>query len=106
MRATFAVYNSLYAPAYLALLEDDKNGQHKLKRKRNHIILEGEAIDEELEKEKAWVKKLQGEQSGISQSVADISLGNDEEGDIECGCCFSTAPFVSVEIFSVAHISH
>lgn len=106
MRATFAVYNSLYAPAYLALLEDDTSGQHKLKRKRNHIVLEGEAIDEELEKEKAWVKTLQGEQTGISQPLADVMLGNDDEGDIECGCCFSTAPFVSVEICSVAHISH
>jgi E3 ubiquitin-protein ligase RNF216 len=45
--------------------------------------------DLEFEKERAWViKKLQED--------AAAGLDNEEDGDgFECGCCFTTYPFVS-----------
>jgi len=53
---------------------------------------EKEAKDRDFEEERAWLL-LKGA-SVTGTSVADPSALPEEEGDLECGCCFSHAPFV------------
>lgn len=49
--------------------------------------------DEEIEKEKAW---LRGKEQELPPTPEGVAEGEDEDGDIECGCCFSISVFVSL----------
>lgn len=49
--------------------------------------------DEEFEKERAWLVARLEATPLADKPGAETGMG-EEDGDIECGCCFSTSPFV------------
>lgn len=94
IRAAFRANNDLYAPTHLALLEEQKSGQFTLKRKAHPSRFPMPNVaDEEIEKEKAW---LRGKEQELPPTPEGVAEGEDEDGDIECGCCFSISVFVSL----------
>ena len=98
IRQTFKEYNALYAPTYLALLEQQRSNappyrmmsRPRHKGKGKHV----QQQDDDLEREIQWVReKLEEEQAKRAAEVEE-ELRLQEEGGIECGCCFSEYPFV------------
>ena len=94
-----AISNSLYAPAYLTLRAQQKTvplPYRPLTRARSKG--KGKRVqrrDEELEAEIRWVQEtLEEEEVQHVTQVAEAEV-EEEEGGIECGCCFTDYPFVS-----------
>lgn len=99
--------NSLYAPAYFALDADQKSEIPNFKpmvtaRGAQGSNSKGKApvhADEEFERERQWLlERLQAEVEREDEALAEQL--NEEEAEangdgIECGCCFTFAPFVS-----------
>ena len=100
IRAVMTINNSLYAPAYLALRVQQRTvplPYRPLARARSKG--KGKRVqrrDEELEAEIRWVQEtLEEEEVQHATQVAEAEA-EEEEGGIECGCCFTDYPFVSV----------
>lgn len=103
VRQTFKEQNSLYAPTYLALKKAREQlplPYKSMARPRNKG--KGKKVlqhDEELAKEMQWIQdELDDEEAQHAAEVAE-ELRLQEEGGIECGCCFSEYPFVRVDLF-------
>ena len=89
-----------YAPAYLYLLQHGASpisvlpvapnpgkGRGKARSKSSHY-------DEEFMKEHTWLVQTLETRQGLP--VPDLTSEHLEEGEgLECGCCFTTYPFVS-----------
>lgn len=94
--------NGLYAPTYLYLAEEQNRlplPYHLNVSTSRTTGKKKAAHDEEFERERAWLlMKLQGDVEMADAQVAE-KMNNQEYEDcgdgIECGCCFSTYPFVS-----------
>ena len=94
--------NGLYAPTYLYLAEEQNRPPLPYHLNVSTSRTTGKkkaAYDEEFERERAWLlMKLQGDVEMADAQVAE-KMNNQEYEDcgdgIECGCCFSTYPFVS-----------
>ncbi|KAI0742253.1 hypothetical protein C8Q80DRAFT_1108089 [Daedaleopsis nitida] len=108
IRLTFKEQNSLYAPTYLALHEQQRSHappykpmvrpRNKGKGKRIH------RIDALLNEEAQWVReKLEQEEAQRAHAVAE-EMRLQEEGGIECGCCFSDYPFDKMVQCPEAHL--
>ncbi|KAI0739759.1 hypothetical protein C8Q80DRAFT_1200487 [Daedaleopsis nitida] len=104
IRLTFNQYNTLYAPTYLALHEQQRSHappykpmvrpRNKGKGKRIH------RIDALLDEEVQWVKERPEQEA---QPVAE-ELRPQDEGGIECGCCFSEYSFDKMVQCPEAHL--
>lgn len=104
IRKTLYANKSLYVPAHLYLREEQQRGPpftyvpkktlYKPSSKGKHRALE----DAEFDQERAWLlEKLRGDDVKMDGAVAErVNQQEYEEcGDgIECGCCFTTFPFV------------
>lgn len=101
VRAQFYAHNSLYAPAYLFLYEEAKKPNLPYRLKAPGKTGKGKNVlrhDAELAKEVEWVKLKLQEDAGGTQAEEDGT--EDAEDGIECGCCFSTYPFVRASSLS------
>lgn len=120
IEVTFAMFEMFYAPTYFALLDQQLSSNPPYvkedadaRRKRANAKKKGKrkaaAMDEGFEKERKWlVAKLQKETVDWGGKPADVQAGagehelegccdeEEEEGTIECGCCFTEYPFVCV----------
>jgi TRIAD3 protein (E3 ubiquitin-protein ligase RNF216) len=103
VRKTFFAKNALYAPTHLFLTEEKEKKPlpYNIKTVPSRVTGKGKAKhDPEFDKEKEWLQlTLQGNAALNDAQVAEEV--NDQEyedcGDgIECGCCFSTYPFVKL----------
>lgn len=106
MRKTFFTNNALYAPTHLFLDEEKKTKKplpYNTKTTPSRVTGKSKAKqDPEFDKEKEWLLlKLQGNVTLNDAQVAEEM--NEQEYDcddgIECGCCFSTYPFVCLSSF-------
>ena len=102
IRKTLLAHNGLYAPTYLYLAEEQNRPSLPYHLKASTSRTTGKkkaAYDEEFERERGWLlMKLQEDVDMTDAQVADKMNEQEygESGDgIECGCCFSTYPFVS-----------
>lgn len=116
LQTCFLEYNSLYAPTFLALRQqqggiashpvgdDAKAGQGTPKRSSSRKKGKGKEVqrsDGEFEAERAWlVRKLQEDDAASGGSPASEDDVGDGEG-FECGCCFTEYPFVSLYFCSL-----
>jgi TRIAD3 protein (E3 ubiquitin-protein ligase RNF216) len=102
IRRTLVAHHSLYAPTYLFLAEEKRRGEELSYTPKTIPSRapkgKGKALhDPEFEKEREWLLS----QREDSEGDQDLAVVVEEEeyvdcGDgIECGCCFSTYPFVS-----------
>ena len=101
----FTLHDSHYAPTYLYLLDQGATPSSVVPvaphlGKRNRKANSQPALDQkELMKEHAWLaQKLTNRHNSpvpetTSQDVEDVE---EEGGDIECGCCFSSYSFVGI----------
>jgi TRIAD3 protein (E3 ubiquitin-protein ligase RNF216) len=102
VRKTFFANNALYAPTHLFLAEEKQTKKplpYITKTTPSRVTGKGKAKqDLEFDKEKEWLLlKLQGDVALNDSQVAEEMNEQEYEdcGDgIECGCCFSTYPFV------------
>ncbi|KAI9060384.1 hypothetical protein FKP32DRAFT_1595464 [Trametes sanguinea] len=108
IRATFDSHNWLYAPAFLALREHqtlEPLPYRPITRPRPKG--KGKAValhDEELEKEMRWIReKIDEEESKKAAQLAE-ERRLEEEGGIECGCCFCEYPFDKMIQCPEAHL--
>jgi len=93
------MHENNYAPAYLYLLQHGASPISVLPVAPNPVKGRGKVRksshdQEEFMKEHIWlVQKLETRQS---LPVPDLTSEQLEEGEgVECGCCFTTYPFVS-----------
>ncbi|RDX42329.1 hypothetical protein OH76DRAFT_1363022 [Lentinus brumalis] len=108
IRQTFQEHNLLYAPTYLALLEQQRSNappyramarpRHKGKGKRV------QKHEDELEKEMQWIREKLDEEEAKRAAKVEEELRLEEEGGIECGCCFSEYPFDKMVQCPEAHL--
>jgi TRIAD3 protein (E3 ubiquitin-protein ligase RNF216) len=104
---TLATFKGLYAPTFFFLKDQDKQNQDH--QDQNQLPYTRRATpfqpskkgksravqDAEFERERAWlVEKLAMDDQEIAEKVNEEEYEDCEDG-IECGCCFSTYPFVS-----------
>ena len=98
IRLTFVSHNALYAPTYLALQEQQASHAPPYKKMaRARTKGKGKRVqkhDPELEKELQWIQEKQEEEDAKRAAEIAEELRVQEEGGIECGCCFSEYPFV------------
>ncbi|KAH9900729.1 hypothetical protein C8Q73DRAFT_786155 [Cubamyces lactineus] len=108
IRLTLAEENALYAPAYMRLREQQALKSPPYKRmSRPRPVGKGKGVaqhDEELYKEIQWVReKISEEEAKKAAEVAE-ELRLQEEGGIECGCCFCEYPFDKMIQCPEAHL--
>lgn len=115
VRRALASNHGLYAPTHIQLNAQMESGAplFTLKTvKTNRPTGKGkqkEMQDEDFEKERAWLLKDAQVARGVpdpeeflrdhtpenaEDSTTDLNVPLEEEGGLECGCCFSLAPFV------------
>jgi len=107
IRKTFFANNALYAPTHLFLAEE-KNKiplPYNIKTTPSRVAGKGKAKhDSEFDNERQWLLlKLQGDIMFNHAKMAEDTNEQEYEdcGDgIECGCCFSTYPFVGLPSFN------
>ncbi|KII87947.1 hypothetical protein PLICRDRAFT_176699 [Plicaturopsis crispa FD-325 SS-3] len=111
IRKTFFANNSLYAPTYIFLEEEKKNGPatYVTKTQPSRVTGKGKAMsDPEFDKERQWLLLKQQEATIKADEAAAEELNEQEYeecGDgIECGCCFSTYPFDKMVQCPDAHL--
>lgn len=110
----FTVLDMLYAPTYFFLREEQRSNNPPYvkqdadaKQRRVNAKKKGKrkaaASDEEFAKERQWLlAKLQreavekGEKAAAAgtETLSGEAYAEEEEGGIECGCCFTEYPFV------------
>lgn len=105
LRTTLADHNSLYAPTHLSLRKLNKQQDQaarlpyiarmtpfrpSAKGKKRDLQ------DDELTVERAWLLAEITKQDSETEAPGQPKLDEDEdcEDGIECGCCFSSYPFV------------
>ncbi|KAI0713080.1 hypothetical protein C8T65DRAFT_739128 [Cerioporus squamosus] len=88
IRQMFLECNLLYAPTYLALVEQQRSNKH----------------DDDLEREMQWVREKLDEEEAKRAAELEEELRLQEEGGIECGCCFSEYPFDKMVQCPEAHL--
>jgi TRIAD3 protein (E3 ubiquitin-protein ligase RNF216) len=109
LRRQLALHYTLYAPTYLFLSAQEKRLQKEdnqepwpYSRKVKPYTAsngKGKAVlgeDPEFEAERAWI--LEQREEGKVQEEKEEEYEDNGDG-IECGCCFSTYPFVSLSVF-------
>ncbi|KAH9942854.1 hypothetical protein B0H21DRAFT_511019 [Amylocystis lapponica] len=105
VRAAWAHHNGLYAPTHLFLREEAKHPELPYKRKHAGRSAKGKGVartDEELEKEKAWLAlRLQDAEGSAGPAPTEE---HEDEGEIECGCCFTSYPFDKMVQCPEAHL--
>ena len=92
--------NRFYAPTHLLLVEEEARDPPPYIRKSVPSRVSGKIrarVDIEFETERQWILQQQG--ARIATSDAHLEAANDDSDDecedgIECGCCFSSYPFV------------
>lgn len=94
----FTQHNGLYAPTYLFLDEERKSGKlpYKLKATALRVRDKGKGVarhDDEFQRERDWLLSQLDEQEEI-RIQEELGEGIEDDDGIECGCCFSTYPFV------------
>lgn len=101
VRRRFLANNGLYAPTYLFLKEEQtqKPLPYHTKSAPSRMTGKGKAKqDLEFDKEREWLLlKMQGDvalEDKIMDETDEQGHENCDDG-IECGCCFSSNPFVS-----------
>ena len=110
VRRAFASNNGLYTPTHLQLAADLKSDSppFKLKTIKSNISVgkgkQKEIQDEDFEKERAHLllEDIQAIQEvpdtdksrDAGTFVTGLNVPPEDEGCLECGCCFSPAPFV------------
>lgn len=104
---TLATYNGFYAPTFFFLRQKDKQLRQpheavkhpytsrstpfQPSKKGKHRAMH----DAEFEQERAWlIRELAKDDQEIAEKVNEQEYEDSGDG-IECGCCFSTYPFVS-----------
>jgi TRIAD3 protein (E3 ubiquitin-protein ligase RNF216) len=105
VRKTFFANNALYSPTYLFLTEEKKKKRlpYNTKTIPSRVTGKGKAKqDPAFDEEREWLMlKLQREVALIDAEVAE-QVNEQEYEDcvdgIECGCCFSTYPFVCLSL--------
>ena len=106
LRRQLALHSTLYAPTYLFLSAQEKRLQkegnqepwpysrkvapYKAAKGKGKAVL---GDDPEFEAERAWILEQLAE--GEGGKVQEEEYEDNGDG-IECGCCFSTYPFVSL----------
>ncbi|KAI0776546.1 hypothetical protein BD413DRAFT_469028 [Trametes elegans] len=108
IRQTFMDHNLLYAPTYFALREQQTlNPLPYRPITRPRVAGKGKGVqhrDDELENEIRWVlDKLEEEATKKAAELAE-ELRVEEEGGIECGCCFCEYPFDKMVQCPEAHL--
>lgn len=102
MRKTFFANNALYAPTYLFLAEEKEKRPlpYNVKTLPSRVTGKGKAKhDPEFDEEKEWLRlKLQGDDVQADEQMNQGEYEDCVDG-IECGCCFSTYPFVRIPLF-------
>jgi TRIAD3 protein (E3 ubiquitin-protein ligase RNF216) len=94
----FASNNRLYAPTWIYLDDQRKNG--KLPIGNNPSLLKGKGKADvienaDFEAERQWLLEYQPSKATSVDKDAPVEQEVDESGEgIECGCCFATYSFV------------
>ncbi|KAI0691586.1 hypothetical protein C8Q76DRAFT_634530 [Earliella scabrosa] len=108
IRQTFVSHNALYAPTYLALQEQQASHAPPYKKMaRGRTKGKGKRVqrhDPELEKEMQWIQEKREEEDAKRAAEIAEELRVQEEGGIECGCCFSEYPFEKMVQCPEAHL--
>ena len=94
----FNAHNQLYAPTFLYLRTEHRKpgavpaaSPSKDKKKKKGKGKAAQRSDPEFERERAWlIRKL------VDDAANGLVTVEEDEGEgFECGCCFSSYPFVS-----------
>jgi len=95
IKMTFRKNNNLYAPTHLQLLKDQSstNPPYKVKSSKSKVSAKCIAMDQEYLAEREWLENRLGQE--LAQKLADEDQG--DVGGVDCGCCFSSHSFVSIE---------
>ncbi|KAI0083599.1 hypothetical protein BDY19DRAFT_1031916 [Irpex rosettiformis] len=112
VRRTFSIHNSFYAPTFLALQSELRSGVLPYQRltsgsaasRSRNKGKQVEKIDEELEREKQWVRMKAVEERTIQDQQIAEDLQDAEDCQIECACCFSEYPIRKVVQCPDAHL--
>ncbi|KAI8992736.1 hypothetical protein BD414DRAFT_482028 [Trametes punicea] len=108
IRQTLTSRNWLYAPTFLALREHQALSPLPYKPiTRPRPKGKGKAVaqhDEELEREIQWVREKVAEEEAKKAAEVAEELRLQEEGGIECGCCFCEYPFDKMIQCPEAHL--
>ena len=95
----FATNNKLYAPTFLELRAQQQRVPLPYKPvARSRSKSKGKRVqqhNDELDREMRWVKERLDEEEAKRIAEAEEEKQLQEEGGIECGCCFCVYPFVS-----------
>ncbi|KAI0753809.1 hypothetical protein C8Q74DRAFT_1211250 [Fomes fomentarius] len=98
--------NALYAPTYLVLRDQLRSNTCK-KMVRLRSKGKGKRVqrhDSEFDREVQWVKEKLSEEETKRAAEAVEELKMQEEGGIECGCCFCEYPFDKMVQCPEAHL--
>ncbi|KAI0365836.1 hypothetical protein BV20DRAFT_1056111 [Pilatotrama ljubarskyi] len=110
IRETYHKNNSLYAPTFLALRTQrtlQPLPYKPITRPRPQPKAKGKAVakhDEELEREVQWIQEKLDEEAALKAAEEAEERRVQEEGGIECGCCFTEYPFDKMVQCPEAHL--
>ena len=112
VKSAFTKAGNFYALAFFALLAERKDGKLPCKARSERDLAKGKEkalshSDEAFEEERAWVVAKAQEDAEHADAALAEKLNEQEyeaAGDgIECGCCFSVYPFVSIAFRTPTH---
>lgn len=92
--------NGLYAPTYIALTQEQQDGQN-LPYTRKRVPYKPSAksiyrtiLDAEFEEEREWLQEEAAKRVQVVVEQSGDQEDEDPENGIECGCCFASCSFV------------
>ncbi len=85
-----------YAPTHFHLLEEQAkpSGRYKIKGTKSKVPAKTKVVDPLFLSERDWVEQKLVEDAVRRDQEAAESIDEAENGGIDCGCCFTTHPFV------------
>jgi len=103
IKTTFRNNGYLYAPTHLQLLAEQSSSKppFKLKATRTKVSGKSAANDEEFLAEREWLERHLEE---AAKDPSALPPDQEEEGDIECGCCFTSYSFQNMIQCAEGHL--